>query len=168
MTRDPQKRLLGLALERDHERRARVAGAHHEQVHDRLDAAQHDGRLAPVDLGLHARLADQRHERLADLPKLAAAPVDIARDLALGDLRAMLLDEPLPARLAVWRCLRGASRSAFSHSSMICRYAPNAGAGRPSGDRFSGGTADSSACRTARRCTRCRLANSRIDNPSRA
>ena len=53
-------------------------------------------------------------------------------------------------------------------SSITARYRPSFGTGRPSGERFGGGIADSNACRTARRCTPCRLASSRIDSPSRA
>ena len=51
---------------------------------------------------------------------------------------------------------------------MTARNAPSAGAGLSLGGRFDGGTADSNACLTARRCTPWRLANSLIDNPSRA
>jgi hypothetical protein len=36
---------------------------------------------------------------------------------------------------------------------MIARNGPNAGAGLLAGGRFTGGTADSNACLTARRCT---------------
>jgi hypothetical protein len=45
---------------------------------------------------------------------------------------------------------RGASRSPSSHPSMVTRYAPSLGAGRPCGERFTGGTGDASACLTAR------------------
>ena len=91
-----QERLLGLALERHHERRAREARAHHEHVHPRpLPAQQHRG-LAPVDLRLDPGLGDQRHIRLAELAQLAPALADIARDLALRHHRPVLLHQPLP------------------------------------------------------------------------
>ena len=37
-----------------------------------------------------------RHERLTDLPQRAAPLAHVATDLPLGDLRAMLSDQPLP------------------------------------------------------------------------
>ena len=80
----------------------------------------------------------------------------------------MLLDQPLPDPPRRVTLLARRLPSASSHPSMIRRYAPNAGAGRPYGARFAGGTADSNACLTARRCTPWRLASSLIDNPSRA
>jgi hypothetical protein len=42
------------------------------------------------------------------------------------------------------------------------------GVGRPTGERFTGGTGDANACLTARRCAPCRSASARIDNPSRS
>jgi hypothetical protein len=59
-----QERLLGLRLERHHERRVRMTRAHQEQVHNDRHLAQDHLRLTPVDLGLHAGLRNQRHERL--------------------------------------------------------------------------------------------------------
>ena len=96
-----EERLLGLALERHHEPGAREARPHHEQMHDRLDTAQPDRRLAPVDLRFHTRLRHQRHERLADLPKLTPAPMHVARDLTLGHDRVMLGNQPLQTLRAV-------------------------------------------------------------------
>ena len=55
-------------------------------------------------------------------------------------------------RLAVWRCLGGASRSASSHESITARYGPSFGARLPTGTRLTGGNGDASAWRTARRC----------------
>jgi hypothetical protein len=50
-----QERLLGLGLERGHERRAREARAHQEQMYLDEFAAQQHLRLPPVDLGLDPR-----------------------------------------------------------------------------------------------------------------
>jgi hypothetical protein len=91
-----EKRLLRLALERDHERRPRVAGAHVKQKHLRAEAAQQHLRLTPVDLGLDRRIMRERHERLATLTQLPAPLAHIARHLPLRDHHALLLDQPLP------------------------------------------------------------------------
>jgi hypothetical protein len=64
-------------------------------------------------------------------------------------------------------CLRGASRSATNQASITSVHAPIAGLCRTGYSFRGGGTASVNACRTARRCTPCRAANSRIDNPSR-
>jgi hypothetical protein len=48
---------------------------------------------------------------------------------------------------------------------MIAAYGPIAGRGRGGYAFRGGGTALASACRTVRRCTRCRTASSRIDTP---
>jgi len=45
-----EERLLGLARERLDEAAAREARSHQEQVHLRLNPADHDLGLAPVDL----------------------------------------------------------------------------------------------------------------------
>jgi len=58
--------------------------------------------------------------------------------------------------------------SASNRPSMIARYGPSAGAGRPSGRFRDGGTDDASACFTVLRCTPCRAANARNDKPSRS
>ena len=67
-------------------------------------------------------------------------------------------------RRAVCRCLRGALRSATSHSRMISTYGPSFGAARDACLRC-GGSADCSACRTVRRCTCWRRASSRTGSP---
>jgi hypothetical protein len=91
-----QERLLGLLAERHHERGAGEAGAHREQMHHRLLAAQQNGRLPPIDLRLDTRIRDQRHEHLADLPELAALVMHVAVDLPLRHDSAVLLHQPLP------------------------------------------------------------------------
>jgi len=45
-------------------------------------------------------------------------------------------------------------RSASSQESISARYSPSAGAGRHSGRLRAGGSGDSNAWRTVRRCTR--------------
>ena len=67
-------------------------------------------------------------------------------------------------RLAVWCCLRGASRSATSHARIGAWCGPSCGAARGARLR-GGGSAAISACRTVRRCTRWWCTNSRIDRP---
>ena len=59
-------------------------------------AAQPDLRLPPVDLALHARVADQRHEHLADLTQLPPLVVHIPTDLPPRHHSAVLLNQPLP------------------------------------------------------------------------
>ena len=56
----------------------------------------------------------------------------------------------------------------LDNSSINTRNGPSFGAGRPTGRRFGGGTGDSNACLTARRCTLGRFASALIDKPSRA
>ena len=68
-------------------------------------------------------------------------------------------------RRAVWRCLRGASRSATSHSRMVGIQGPITGAARR-GTARGGGSADASAWRTVRRWTSWRRARARTDSPS--
>jgi hypothetical protein len=85
--------------------------------------------------------------------QLSLARSDVLPDGHLGDLLAVLVDEALMDALGRVALLRGASRSAISHASMIDRYVPSFGAGRLTGARFAGGSADANACLTARRCT---------------
>src|SRR5665647_2860750 len=68
-------------------------------------------------------------------------------------------------RRAVWRCLRGAVRSSTSHVRICAWWPPSTGETRTATLRC-GGVASASAWRTVRRCTSCRCANARIDNPS--
>ncbi len=87
--------LLGLGLKRRDVGGARVAGAHQEQV-DLLRLPAHDHLcLAPVDLGFHAGLGDQRHAGL-DLTDLASFGGHVAADLAFGDIGAVLFEQALP------------------------------------------------------------------------
>jgi len=65
-------------------------------------------------------------------------------------------------RRAVWRCLRGASRSATSHALMIFSHGPMAGDSR-TGSLRGGGVESASAARTVRRCTPWTRASSRTD-----
>src|SRR6266511_2527829 len=92
-----QERLLARALERDHERGARVAGPHQEQVDGPAHAGDLHLRLAPVDLRLDAGLVHLRHEHLVDrLAQLAPPPAHVVAHRRLGDLRALLVHEALP------------------------------------------------------------------------
>jgi hypothetical protein len=125
------------------------AGLTYAQNRRLVVTAQDHLRLPPVDLGLHTRVSDQRHERL-DLAKPPARRGDMPIDLPLRDLRSVLLDQP-QIRRAVWRCLRGTCASARNQSSITVRYAPSFGAGRLLGALFGGGTGSARACRTARR-----------------
>jgi DNA-directed RNA polymerase specialized sigma24 family protein len=68
-------------------------------------------------------------------------------------------------RRAVWRCLRGASRSASSHCRMSGSQGPITGATRV-GLARGGGSGDASAWRTVRRWTWWRRASARTDSPS--
>ena len=69
-------------------------------------------------------------------------------------------------RLAVCRCLRGASRSSASIASISGATASRAGDAR-SGTLRGSGTGDASASRTARRCTPYFRAIARIPSPRR-
>ncbi len=90
-----QEGLLGLAPEGLHEAGPREAGAHQEEVDGAALAAQADLGLAPVDLGLGGRVVDQRHESFVDQDaELGPALAHVAADLALGYLRAVLVDQP--------------------------------------------------------------------------
>ena len=92
-----QERLLGLDQRRLAERRARERRAHHEQMHLHRHPAEHDQRLAPVDLRLHARGVDLRDEHLPDRPpQLALARPDVLTDRDLGDIGTVLINQPPP------------------------------------------------------------------------
>jgi hypothetical protein len=92
-----KERLLGLDQRRLAERRPRERGAHHEQVHGRRDAREHDLGLAPVDLRLDPGRVDLRHEHLPDRPaQQALALTHVVPDRRLPDIGTMLVDEPLP------------------------------------------------------------------------
>ena len=102
-------------------------------------------RLAPVDLRLHARArgpAARTPPRPAS-PSRACARARTARTVVSATSAPCSSTSRCQIRFAVCRCLRGASRSASSHPSITARYGPNFGAGRPTGDRFTGGTGDS-------------------------
>ena len=70
-------------------------------------------------------------------------------------------------RRAVCRSLAGALRSARSITS-ICGFAGSSFGAARAGVFRDGGTADRTATRTVRRCTRCRCASARTDRPSRS
>ena len=92
-----KERLLGLDQRRLAERRARERRAHHEQMHLHRHAAEHDQRLAPIDLRLHARGVDLRDEHLVDRPpQLALAQPDVLTDSDLGDIGTVLINEAPP------------------------------------------------------------------------
>ncbi len=91
-----QERLLGAVRESHRERCARVAGTHVEQVDLPRARGHPDLRLAPVDLALHARLMDLRHERLHALPAFPAPPMNVFTDRALGDISRVLITQPFP------------------------------------------------------------------------
>jgi len=143
--------LLGLALEGQAKRGARVTEAHDKAVDAPLFAADDRLGLEPVDLGLLGREVDLGDEGGAREAELAAAPSHPLADGRLGHLRAVLGDEALPDAPGGVALLGGASRSATSHSSMSARWGPSAGAGRPLGRPRSGGRGEASAWRTVRR-----------------
>jgi hypothetical protein len=80
--------------------------------------------------------------------KLATALAHVITHRRLRHVSAMLVNEPPPDPVRGMPCLRGATTSAVSHSSINSRYAPSFGAGRPSGRRLVGGSDDASAPRT--------------------
>ena len=144
----------------------RVGEPHDEHRQLGQHAVEPDADPAEVDLRFLARrmqLGD-RHDRPAGL-KLAAHAADVGAHRRLGDARPRSSTRRCQIRLAVWRCLRGALRSATSHSRIVARCAPSRGADGDAGLR-GGGSADLSACRTVRRCTRWRCARPRMDTPS--
>ena len=78
-----QERLLRLAQERAGERRARVTQPQLEHMHLDPLTIDHRPRLAPIDLGLSARLVMLGHERLTDITQLPPPRADIPGDLTL-------------------------------------------------------------------------------------
>ena len=162
-----EERLLALGLERHHEARTREARPHQEQ------AAPSPAPRRSTPSPRPSRPPRSHPDRApADRTPPPPTPTPAAGDA--HNSRTVVSPTTAPCsstsrsciRFAVCRCLRGASRSAKSHESISSRYAPNAGAGRPAGRLRSGGTADPSACRTARLCTPCRRANACTDSPS--
>ena len=131
-----------------------------------LDARQPHADLAEVHLRLLARgmqLGD-RHDLAAGL-ELAPQAGDAGADRRLGDRRATYSStRRSQTRRAVWRCLRGALRSATSHSRIDLARTDRASAplGTPACAAAAAPTC--SACRTVRRCTRV-AARQRIDAP---
>src|SRR3954466_13552125 len=67
-----------------------------EQLHRDRPPGEHHLRLAPVDLGLLARLVDLGHEHVARLTQLAPTRGDVLAHRALSDLRAVFVDQPPP------------------------------------------------------------------------
>jgi hypothetical protein len=71
-------------------------------------------------------------------------------------------------RRAVWRCFFGASRSSSSHPSIVAFHGSSTADTREGLAFRGGGTGDTSACRTVRRCVLNRRANARTDSSSRS
>ncbi len=91
-----QERLLGAVRERHRERRTRMTRTHVKQVDLRRRPSHRDLRLTPVDLRLHTRTVDLRHERLDSFATLGSAIVNVFPDRALSDIGRVLLAQPLP------------------------------------------------------------------------
>ena len=102
-------------------------------------------------------------------PSAAPALAHVAADLPLRDLRAVLVDQPLPdpPRRVTLLARRLAIRHQATRRSPPDTRPASAPAGPPA-PASRGGTGDSSACLTARRCTPCRSASALIDSPSRS
>ena len=112
---------------------------------------------------------DLRHEHLTDRqPKLATALADVITNRRLRDLDAVLIEQPPPDPLRCMPLL--ARRGQITDQPLMdsSRYSPNLAPADDTGLRFAGGTEDSNACLTARRCTPCLAANARIESPSRS
>jgi len=125
--------------------------AHHEQMHRHRDPGEHHLGLAPVDLRLHPGRVGLRDEHLADANPIArlrartyCRTVVSATSAPCSSTSA---DDPPGGMPLLTR--RGPIRlqPPIDHA----RYGPSFGAGRPTGDRLTGGHADASASRTARR-----------------
>ena len=165
-----QERLLGLVPERDHERGPGEARAHLEQVHLDHLPAQRAPSPPPVDLGLHTRVADQRHEHLADhRPARGAWRARTGRPAAQTPPRRA---QRRAAARSAEQCDAACAAPpdpAFKPSRRSPPDTPPASApADPPARASAAATADSNACLTARRCTPWRLANSLTDSPSRA
>ncbi len=160
-----------LGGERPVRRPTRVRQPQREQLRLRLHPAQHNPEVGEVDLSLRTRGVGLRHEPLAELPAgldrdLRAAAGDVVPHRRVRHLAAPCSSTSRAStRRAVWRCLRGASRSSRSISSTTGLNSSSRRDTR-TGVLRSGGSADASAWRTVRRCTLCRSASCRIDNPS--
>jgi hypothetical protein len=138
-----QERLLSLHRRGHRERRTRKARPHQEHVHPRPRAGKINVGLAPIDLGRPAGRVHLRHEHLTDSQaKLAAALALVLANSRLRNLHTVLIDQPPPDPLSRLPLLAGRELIAISHSSISSRYTPNFGAGRASGGRSAGGTAD--------------------------
>ena len=149
-----EERLLALGAEGDVDRRARVGQAQLEHRDLRALAADVHVREAEVDLGLVARMVDG-NDRDVDVIEVRArgGSLTTARRTVTSDMVAPSSStRRSQIRRAVWRCLRGAAWSSVSQRAIVAACAPMAGLAR-SYDCRGGGTADSRACRTARRCT---------------
>jgi len=103
-------------------------------------------------------------ERLRADAELSAALGHVDADGGLGGGTAELVSEPLPyPPCRVWRCLRGALRSA-SRIPSTNALASSVSTGRAlTAERRAGGIAEAIAWRTARRWTWCLRAISRLD-----
>ena len=148
-----QERLLGLDQRRLAERRARERRAHHEQMHLHRHAAEHD-HASPQSTSAStpgAWTCGTNTSPTGHPSSRACAPAHTGAPSTSATSAPCSSTSRRQTRLAVCRCLRGASRSASSHSSITARYGPSFGAGLPTGERFAGGTGDANACFTVRR-----------------
>ena len=166
-----QESLLTLSQKHAVRRSPRMRQPHGEQRSLGLHPAQDHPQIMKIGLTLGRRRMGLRHEphfqRFARLGQnLRTAFADIVTHRGIRQTgRAMLVDQPRqnPSR-RVPLLLRGI-QSDRSIASIAALYGASRGATR-SGAFRTGGTADSNAWRTVRRCTRCLLANARTDSPS--
>ena len=114
-------------------------------------------RVLRLELEHEGYAVDLAVDGLAGLEKALKEP-----DLVILDLMLPKMDG-----LEVCKRIRAKSRVPIIMLTAKDRI-PERVAGLDTGARLTGGTGDSNACRTARRCTPCRAANARFDNPSRS
>ncbi|MEJ7786756.1 MAG: hypothetical protein WKF96_18290, partial [Solirubrobacteraceae bacterium] len=124
------------------------------KVHPRPRAGQLDVGLTPIDLRGHAGRMDLRDEHLATrVAELPAPPADVVTDRPLGDIDAVLIDQPLPHALGRVALLARRHKIGDQPPVDDLPDAASLDAGRELGARLAGGTDDNSACRTVLRCT---------------
>ena len=124
-----------------------------------------------IHLRLGRRRMDLRHEPQVQRPArlgqdLRAALADMIPHRRIRQAhRAVLVDQPGPDAPRGMALLLGRVQIRCSMASIAVLNGSSRGATRCGAFR-TGGTADSNAWRTVRRCTRCLLANARTDSPS--
>ena len=169
-----QERLLPLGGERPVHRLARVRQPQREQEAPWSSPRRSiDPQVGEVDLGLarRARGSAARTPPPATGPPRPRSPAAAWRrspapSSTTSRSASCSSTSRASTRRAVCRCLRGASRSSQQHRvDQPPSTGSSFGAAR-TGVFRAGGTALPNACRTVRRCTRCRSASSRIDSPS--